>query len=75
MEKGIKIIYDKSIGIYDENRNERDGDKTFAEQINSKNENCLMIDENSGKEYYKMLETNLNNYFNSDSLSLEELCK
>ena len=72
LEKGIKIIYDKSIGIYDMDRNERSGDKTFAEQLNSKNENCLLLNQNSGKEYYKMLESILNNYFNTDSLSLEE---
>ena len=70
---GKKIICDKKIGIYDESRNERRRDKTIAEQLNSKSENCLLIEENSGKKFYKLFESSLNNYFNSGSLSFAEI--
>ena len=68
-----KIIYDKKIGIYDESRNERRRDKTNAERLNFKSENCLLLEENSGKKFYELLESNLNNYFNSGSLSSAEI--
>lgn len=63
--KGIKIIYIGETGKYDENRiirkNPLYDDSSFS------NNRILIIKADIGRDYYKILENNLNKYFYSDS--------